>query len=597
MPPRTSTGPSANRITRADLVLHSIRNRFGTEVAATKERLLQEILHRPPQTLRQLVNVHDDLLFLRAFPENAQLAELARQALDRVAHQLLRIPRAMRAELDDSGIASSNSRHTFPYAIARWLARSHPNEVEIDWRAAADASPIDALVRAILTRAEEDGFDDPTLSLRDWLRVAQPRSAASTLTWLIEQAESRATSRRTFAAIYDSAPLPIVWRLAHSRGSTTNASAGGQSCFRSFMRRPPPSPLRHVATPLTGLRLLQPTEASRVIDLTRAALTSRCREVYPISNANPDEVWLADLGEGTSLAIIGAAPPYRMSLETNYGYLLMSNGIPIGYGGVTPLFHQANTGINIFEPFRGSEGAFLWLQMLRAFHSLFGVRRFLVNPYQFGQGNVEAIQSGAFWFYYRLGFRPSDAATRALAAREAQRLARRHTYRSTPAVLRQLARGDLYLTLPGFRAGTFFPERLLATAALRVTTRLAAAGSGRGTALEASVWRVQKTLGVRSMARWPQSERRAFELLAPVADLLPDLGRWSASDRQGLIQLLRAKGAPQERTFVVASHEHPRFWMELRRELRRLTSRDDALGGMHSTTERPSNSGRSTTRS
>ena len=52
--------------------------------------------------------------------------------------------------------------------------------------------------------------------------------------------------------------------------------------------------------------------------------------MHAISWANPREVWLANLGNGASLAIIGALPDRRLSLEANYGYLLMANGIPVG---------------------------------------------------------------------------------------------------------------------------------------------------------------------------------------------------------------------------------------------------------------------------
>ncbi|MEP7347538.1 MAG: hypothetical protein ABI877_19875, partial [Gemmatimonadaceae bacterium] len=351
--------------------------------------------------------------------------------------------------------------------------------------------------------------------------------------------------------------------------STTHNELPVRPHYRSAMRSAPAHPLRHIATPLPGIELLQPRQATQVIDLTRAALTTRCREVFPISHPNPDEVWLADMGEGATLAVIGAMPAMRMSLEANYGYLLMSNGIPIGYGGVTPLFCQANTGINIFDPFRGSEAAFLWAQMLRAFHSLFGVRRFVVNAYQFGEGNAEAITSGAFWFYYRLGFRPSDVATRRVAAREAEHLARDRGYRSPEAVLTVLAHGDLHLTLPGFVPSTFIEERLLRVCATRVTERLAATTPpGRPQAMAALRQRVTKSLGVRSQARWPTEERRAFELLAPVVDLLPNVERWSKTDKRALVRLMRAKGAPQERDFVQLSQEEPRFWHELRRAMR-----------------------------
>ncbi|MBV6522070.1 MAG: hypothetical protein MNPFHGCM_02214 [Gemmatimonadaceae bacterium] len=515
--------------------------------------------------MRKLAQLHDDVLFLRAFPDNAAIALLAQRCLHAVSRQLERQPLAVRDRFEDSGMAGSKSRHTFPFALARWLVRSFPNEVEIDWAALEDETVVSALIRSCLTRAEEDGYDDPTLSMRQWLRVAKPASIRSTLSWLVRRAESDSATRRLFATVYDVAPLPIVWRLTRSTGSTTFAQLQGPHSFRSAMRRPPVQPVRHIATPLPGIRLLRPAEAARVIHVARCALTSRCREVFATSHATPDEVWWADLGEGVALAIIGAAPDRRMSLETNYGYMLLSNGVPIGYGGVTPLFHQANTGINIFEAFRGSEAAFLFAQMLRAFRSLFGIGRIVVNPYQFGAGNNEAIESGAFWFYYRLGFRPGSREGLALAEREAATLARTKGHRSSPATLRKLAHDDLYLDLPGFSRSAFFPEALLSRCALRVTERRAACES---TTNDEVVARVAKALAVPSRRLWPTAERQSFELLAPVADLLPGIDRWSPSDKRQMVALLRAKGRRQERDFILLSQRFPRFWRELMIALR-----------------------------
>ncbi|MFN8582817.1 MAG: hypothetical protein U0163_17810 [Gemmatimonadaceae bacterium] len=274
---------------------------------------------------------------------------------------------------------------------------------------------------------------------------------------------------------------------------------------------------------------------------------------------------MAALGEGVQLAVIGAEPSLRMSVESNYGYLLLSNGVPVGYGGVTPLWNQANTGINIFDPFRGSEAAFLWAQMLRAFHSLFGVRRFLINGYQFGEGNTEAITSGAFWFYYRLGFRPAGRAQRTLAADEAARVGNDRAYRSPPATLRALAHGDLHLTLPGYRASTFVDERLLQVASLAVTNRLAS-GVSRDDAHAQILDRVSRALGVRRRS-WPVEERAAFERLAPVLDLIPSIASWSGADKQGLVALARSKGGPQEREFVLQARHHRRFWPALKQQL------------------------------
>ncbi|MCK7501784.1 MAG: hypothetical protein MZW92_76130, partial [Comamonadaceae bacterium] len=127
--------------------------------------------------------------------------------------------------------------------------------------------------------------------------------------------------------------------------------------------------------------------------------------MFQIEQPNLDECWQADFGGGLQMAAIGVRPGLRATLEVTYGYLLLANGMPIGYGGFTTLFAQVNTGINVFPEYRGGEAAFAFEQALRAMHTLTGCAHVIVNPYQFGAGNDEALASGAYWFYYRLGFR------------------------------------------------------------------------------------------------------------------------------------------------------------------------------------------------
>jgi len=208
--------------------------------------------------------------------------------------------------------------------------------------------------------------------------------------------------------------------------------------------------------------------------------------------------------------VIGIAPAHRLSLETNTGYLLLSNGVPIGYGGVTPLFRQANTGST----------------------------RFVVNAYQFGAGNAEAIRSGAFWFYYRLGFRPADAQVAKRAAREAARIADDRRYRSDARTLRALASRDLFLDLTGYDARDFFDEAWIAKAGARAAVQLAANP------------RAGQELRPAGFERWSDAERRGFDALAPIFSGLRLSGD---DDRSALASMLRAKALPQERTFALRS--------------------------------------------
>ena len=190
---------------------------------------------------------------------------------------------------------------------------------------------------------------------------------------------------------------------------------------------------------------------------------------------------------------------------------------------------------------------------MRSFHSLFGVERFVLNPYQIGADNLEAIQTGAFWFYYRLGFRPVTPEFARLAAREHVRKLAHPRERTDTATLRQLARADVELVLPGARARDRFQECWLERLSLLASDAITRAGGS-----EALASRVAKTLRMRSVARWSRAERAAFEALAPVLALL-DLGRLDPSERAGLVNLARAKGAPQEAGYVRAAAANASF--------------------------------------
>lgn len=558
-----------SRAARLLAELGDIRHRYGAEQTERKLALLAALDRCRYPTVRSLSALHEHLLFLRAFPDDERVAQAAVERLERFEQRWHQLSRDRRAELNDSGMVGSVSSHTFSWPIVRWLIERFPREVTLDWPSLEREAALDALVTPLLARAERDAYDSGEIGLREWLRHAAREHGISELNWLVRAIAAR--SSPLLPHFYEQAEIPVVWRLTRSRGSATHAVLERPApVYRTDgMRSRPDDPRRLIATPLRRIVCLPPERAREVIHVAQAALTARCREVHAIAWANAEELHLADLGAGVELAIIGAEPAQRMSLESNYGYLLFANGVPIGYGGVTPLFRQANTGINIFEAFRGSEAPFLWTQMLRAFRTLFRVNRFIVNPYQLGEGNREAIESGAFWFYYRLGFRPVAPETAEIAAREWRRLERERGSRTARAIMAELVRGDLHLTLPGARESEFFDERWLIDLSLRTTTLIERAApwqADRGTATFAR--HLRGALGIQDWGRWPRSQREAFLHLAPIVSLIEDLERWPQAERQALIGILRAKGAPQELAFVHACQRHPRFIRALMARLR-----------------------------
>jgi hypothetical protein len=317
---------------------------------------------------------------------------------------------------------------------------------------------------------------------------------------------------------------------------------------------------------------LSTRSGSRLIDVAMASLAVRHRETYHFNFANPKEVYLADIGEGISIAVFGLREKYRYPLESTMGYLIVSNGVPIGYGGASALFRQVNTGINIFDEYRGSEASFLWTQVMRVYRNLFGCTRFIVNAYQFGSENPEALESGAFWFYYRLGYRPVLPAVRLLAQRESKRIQRDRSYRSDRKTLRCLVSCDMHLTLPGARASELFDERWIETSSMLATNEFATSGGPtRAESADKVATKLARDLRMRSVSTWSPSEIRGFRRLAPIVAATKPAA-WSADAKRSIRKLLRAKGGPFEIDYARLLSQDKQLLSELRKYCRRANT-------------------------
>jgi hypothetical protein len=174
-----------------------------------------------------------------------------------------------------------------------------------------------------------------------------------------------------------------------------------------------------------------------------AMLASLNRETDPVSLCDERGVTFFELERGVSIALFSMKPTRRLPLDSYIGYVLFKNSVPHAYGGAWIYGNRALFGINIFEPFRGGESSLTILQLLRVYRQYFGVSAFSVEPYQYGKDNPEGIESGAYWFYYKMGFRSDDNKLAALAEKEAGKMQRTKAYRSSPAVLRKFTNSNI----------------------------------------------------------------------------------------------------------------------------------------------------------
>src|SRR5205807_8271735 len=107
------------------------------------------------------------------------------------------------------------------------------------------------------------------------------------------------------------------------------------------------------------------------------------------------------------------------------------------------------------------ETAWLYARILRLMRQLLGVTVFSIEPYQIGDENEEGIESGAFWFYRKLGFRPVRPELMKLTLSEEQKIAAKRDYRTSTRTLRRLAGGHLLFDFE--KSGSYASDLLLPT--------------------------------------------------------------------------------------------------------------------------------------
>ena len=163
----------------------------------------------------------------------------------------------------------------------------------------------------------------------------------------------------------------------------------------------------------------------------------------------------------------------------------------------------------------------------------------------------------AWWFYYKLGFRPRDRETRALALREQERATKRASYRSSRSTLRKLAAFPMVLQLydrPRFPYGGVGPVGLQASHCLSERGGgLRSEGLAR-TSEEAAVLLGGKR-DVREGLRG--HERNAFTEWSAIVLSLPGVSRWSPAQRRGLLDVIKARGGRTEHAYVKALQRAP----------------------------------------
>ena len=537
--------------------LEGSRDHYGAGCAEAKLALLGRLERAELRSARAVWRLHELLCFLRAYPDDARVLAQVERMLARFAGRA--DLRRAREALTDTGIAGTAIRYRFFWSTLRWLARRWPERLAIDRSETEVADKLASALPLLLTWAEAAALrelEPPAFAAIDRLRARGEGDAA----FLARRIAAMPGDAFTREAFHDA--IEPTYELSPGPDTPSRTRAKHAAAPFAYQREP----LRRARPDLRGelgrlhraVRLVSAREGEQLIELARSAMVTRSRDLDAFAYGNARDVRLVDDGGGLGFVLIGVTPERRALVPATCGYLILHNGVPIGYGEAFVTGRSATMTFNIFASFRGGEAAYTFARTLAMVRHLFGAESFSFDPYQLGKGNDEAIASGAWWFYYKLGFRPLTADARRLLRRELARMRADPARRSHAATLRALAESHLLFDFDRSRTPSLPP---IAELGWRISDRLAArAGGERERALAECSRETMRLTGVRSLRGFSAGERLAWQRWSPlVVFALPGVSRWSRAERRALARVIRAKGGRDENEFIARFAAHPKL--------------------------------------
>jgi hypothetical protein len=566
--------------------LEAARYHFGPRDSAAVLKLLRKLDHTQLVDPLSLIRFHEALLFVRAFPENAFVLRATERILNRFHKKVmtLREAGADMSEFDTyehSGIDGTTMEDTLSFDVARWLVRRMPGKVELAWDSYEPGRELGTTGPRFMPLLEDDAFVEADTPWQRWLESAGGKSSHIPH-WLLTRFEHLPLSGPQKAELYESLRLPLRWQLDNARLSRTR---NWRSVRKPFYHRAPLISRSQVALaqefarrPPTFERLsLRDGEA--IVEMIREVMLVRYRELYGTTLADPRSVVRVNLraaqgaesARGIEIYLWNLPPERRLPLRAYTAGFTLKNGVPINYIEAIGLCEWMEVGFNTFYTFRGGEAGWIYAQVLRSLCAFMGTTVVSVYPYQLGHDNDEAIESGAFWFYRKLGFRPGRAELLQLVEREEKKIAadreslrkagdtaRREPYRTTSRILRRLAAGHVFYELPGAEIGAWdqFSTRNIG---LRVNRRMAQEFAGDVARLRGHSRRIlTRALGA-DIAAWTPLEKAVFDTFSVVLGEAPDLRHWSKEEKSALVEIVHAKSKPDEMLYLHLTQRHTRL--------------------------------------
>lgn len=425
--------------------LRDIANKFDLESARIKLSLLRQLADSKLPLSKALVDYLDVLLFIRAFPGDPEQLRLAERESSRVATFLKASGSKSGKVFRNSGLPFTGHTSSFSHDFISWLMQHPDCKIELN-RIENSLFNLNDVLKHTLPSLEksETTADYSNEDLLESLFVKKNMRLPFLVNEFNRLNETPFIKDHFFEGlgIY----IDLIPRNRNFSRAFNRISFAKDYFHNEILRKFDQTQLLESKIFEAKLTEKQRKEIIRVVK-TAKALTDR--ETDPVTYMEEDSLRYYELERGISVAIFGMIPQRQLPLESYVGYTLFKNGFPTAYGGGWVFGESANFGINIFEAFRGGESGYIMCQLLRVYRQAFNVSYIEVEAYQYGLDNPDGITSGAFWFYYRHGFRPLDKQLLKIANEEFKKITQNKNYRTSRKTLISFTNSNIALNLKG----------------------------------------------------------------------------------------------------------------------------------------------------
>jgi hypothetical protein len=425
--------------------LTAVVQRFDPDHLRLKSNSLQHLTKMALPISVDLVVYYEALLFLCAYPSHPKDLVAIEKEFRRIARKLRSDQEKASTLFEGTGLPFMPTITKFSHDCLRWLLEHPDLDVNLHSLESSSSVTLNEVLSTTLPSLERS---ETTAGLNAYeLMEALQIPEKKRLRFLVDQLSRLDDSPLVKDLLLDHlelfvriTPKKIAFSKAYNR-LPVNEVFVHREILKQF------SPREILDSPISTYTHLEEDERAKAIQVVRNAMALTARETDPTTYLKEESFQLYLLERGITVAIYEMIPERQLPLETYIGYTAFKNGYPTAYGGAWVFGYRAQFGINIFESFRGGESSFILTQLLRLYRQVFSIQYFEIEPYQFGLDNPEGIKSGAFWFYYKIGFRPIDQHLNALAKREWEKLNAKKGNRTSHTVLEKLTGSNIELVL------------------------------------------------------------------------------------------------------------------------------------------------------